>query len=587
MKLVFHIVKKDLRRLRWWLLAWLVVLALPIFVGIALLVRNPFIVEGTHQGWDLAKVHERVLMFEVLVAYLLTLVLLQEDAVLGSRQFWLTRPIARGRLLAAKALGACVVLWLLPLAVSLPWWLWCGFGPREILVAGLELCAFATLIALPAALIAVLTDSLARAVLWTMVFAAVVAVTMLFFGVVTARPPSSPLWVSRPLLAVILVAFEFAGIVAVQFYVRRNGRWLIAAAVTILASLFAATRSPWVLVGQSDPEERNAEDASGVKVNFQSASFGPTPKVVDTPGGLDVRQWVGTRFVAEGVPAGTLLMGAGAAQRWRFGDAFELSSSGYLYGGGEHSVWIDGMKPVRWRDFPEDEETRGLIAAWKGRHKQAPSLSLLPPGRAQFSTDAQLRPSIVARMQTEPPHYEARVWMELARPELMIEAPIAAGQWHSGAGRRLKIDRIDSNVVSGTSWQGLTIQQLQLVATRPVPFIEMLRLHALNHVWFMQPWLQVRESYVALNRARGEFVPMDDRTDETKSRFDRELVVNGVLLQWISLQMMVPHIVRGEKWQPVPGWASGVTLGRVRARATATFARDIVVERFEFADGSK
>ena len=36
MKLVLHIVGKDLRRLRWWLLAWVGTLALPILVGVRL-----------------------------------------------------------------------------------------------------------------------------------------------------------------------------------------------------------------------------------------------------------------------------------------------------------------------------------------------------------------------------------------------------------------------------------------------------------------------------------------------------------------------------------------------------------------------
>ena len=41
MKLILHIIAKDLRRLRGWLVAWLVVLALPVLLGLKALGAEP------------------------------------------------------------------------------------------------------------------------------------------------------------------------------------------------------------------------------------------------------------------------------------------------------------------------------------------------------------------------------------------------------------------------------------------------------------------------------------------------------------------------------------------------------------------
>src|SRR3954470_6120026 len=117
MKLLFHIVANDLRRLRFWLMAWVVVLALPILEGVRTLRVDPL----DDATWNLQDEMAWATMLEIGVAYLLMLLLVQGDAVVGTRQFWLTRPISGQRLLAAKTVGAAVVLWIIPLLVSLPW----------------------------------------------------------------------------------------------------------------------------------------------------------------------------------------------------------------------------------------------------------------------------------------------------------------------------------------------------------------------------------------------------------------------------------------------------------------------------------
>jgi hypothetical protein len=87
--------------------------------------------------------------------------------------------VSGGRLLRAKlaAIGLVFILW--PLVVTLPWWLACGYGPRELAAAALE-TAFIHLIAVLVGLLwAVVTDGYSRFILWTLVtLAAIPAVTL-------------------------------------------------------------------------------------------------------------------------------------------------------------------------------------------------------------------------------------------------------------------------------------------------------------------------------------------------------------------------------------------------------------------------
>lgn len=58
--------------------------------------------------------------------------LVQEDALIGTEATWRTRPIGRGRLLAAKLLGAGVMFIVAPVVVLMPIWLVSGFSTAEL-----------------------------------------------------------------------------------------------------------------------------------------------------------------------------------------------------------------------------------------------------------------------------------------------------------------------------------------------------------------------------------------------------------------------------------------------------------------------
>lgn len=109
MALTWHILRKDLRRLRWLLLAWLLLVAL----GPIAMVYAPLAV--VRDGTDTAIVTLLSMfgsMATALLSVVITSVLVHDEPLVGSEAFWLTRPIPRTTLFASKAvlLLACIVL---------------------------------------------------------------------------------------------------------------------------------------------------------------------------------------------------------------------------------------------------------------------------------------------------------------------------------------------------------------------------------------------------------------------------------------------------------------------------------------------
>src|ERR1043165_9512237 len=99
MNLTLHLVRKDLVRMRPWLACWVLLLLTPIAMAAWLLGNNPFTTGGEGRLPDVVFIITGAQLF---VGYLLTILVIHEDGLVGTRQFWSTRPISRGRLLMAK-----------------------------------------------------------------------------------------------------------------------------------------------------------------------------------------------------------------------------------------------------------------------------------------------------------------------------------------------------------------------------------------------------------------------------------------------------------------------------------------------------
>src|SRR5439155_25164007 len=96
---VLHVFKKDVRRLRWVIIAWIAV-----FVA-----RLIFKTAGAELSFDamrlqfvVGNVSELLLFSEILLLALIVSGLVHDEPLVGADAFWLTRPIGARTLLAAK-----------------------------------------------------------------------------------------------------------------------------------------------------------------------------------------------------------------------------------------------------------------------------------------------------------------------------------------------------------------------------------------------------------------------------------------------------------------------------------------------------
>ena len=224
MNLTWHIVKKDLRALKWPLLLWLLLIVTKLGIGVALL--NAEGSEGLEWFAKMDALAKGLTAFEF-ISFVLVAALIQEDLLVGTTAFWMTRPISGARLLRAKLLSIGLVFGFMPVLVTLPWWLGCGYGPREIAWAVAETVAAQAIAVLLGLLWAVVTDGFARFLMWTLVmlFAIPTLTGTLAYYLTRGQPsPTSDLVTTRVTVGFILAVLGIAVVVVHQFLTRRMVR---------------------------------------------------------------------------------------------------------------------------------------------------------------------------------------------------------------------------------------------------------------------------------------------------------------------------------------------------------------------------
>ena len=225
MNLTWHIAKKDLRRIG---------LPAGALVGFVLVAAIWF--SRAHLSVETVAAHDEMSWVNgisavatwtvgmlVVMSLLLAGHLVLEDPVLGTTTFWQTRPIGRGRLLAAKVIAGLLALVAAPTLALMPVWLANGFSFGELARAATGFAAWQMLFVLVAFLFASLSRSIAQFFFSTLATAVV-------FALAVARPPVS--WwgtelgadveMTRRFLAVVLPLPIAAFVVVHQFLTRRT-----------------------------------------------------------------------------------------------------------------------------------------------------------------------------------------------------------------------------------------------------------------------------------------------------------------------------------------------------------------------------
>lgn len=260
MSLIWHMAKKDIRRMAVPVAVWIVLIVAPTIA----LVAVPPPVEGNTASainWWPNILQAWIYAFSAvqwLIGYVLAGALVLEDPLTGTTAFWTTRPIANARLLAAKLLAATVLFLVAPALALLPVWVSSGFGAYALLVAAAEFAARCGPIVLVAIAIASVVRTLPQFLL------ASLAVTAAFMGITIVLAPlwqDAPMAVRRSRHELVSAAFAPAimGIAAHQFLTRRATRTWVLIGCAIIATGIILLAWPWNF-------PRAAEDARRLKL---------------------------------------------------------------------------------------------------------------------------------------------------------------------------------------------------------------------------------------------------------------------------------------------------------------------------------
>ena len=167
MNLIWNIIRKDLIRFRFPLLAWLLLLAGKYF----LLATTSGVFGQPSLQWIRLLAFPKPLFLVIwagpgLFAALLVAALIFEDSPANRDPFWVTRPISGAQLLSAKLILVLAAFVLLPLLAAFAWWRACGFGLAEWAPLAGYTAASYLLVALLALAVASVTQHYPRFLVW-------------------------------------------------------------------------------------------------------------------------------------------------------------------------------------------------------------------------------------------------------------------------------------------------------------------------------------------------------------------------------------------------------------------------------------
>jgi hypothetical protein len=251
MNQTLHIIRKDLRRLRWLLVAWVVII-----IGRIVVTTAGSTVEPEDIGLQLVIQNLTSLLgiVEMLMWVLLVSLLVHDEPLVGADAFWLTRPIRPNALMAAKLALAAVFLVLAPLARGVIEMAWFGASFRDVVAATPGLLFTQTFWVALLLTLAVLTPSLTRFVV--AIAAGIGALAVAFAGLTAVLllnqqeerdyyegsfvPDSTGEIVGSLLLLCVVI-----GVIVYQYRHRWPSRAILIGAAGAVAAVAVAFVWPW------------------------------------------------------------------------------------------------------------------------------------------------------------------------------------------------------------------------------------------------------------------------------------------------------------------------------------------------------
>jgi hypothetical protein len=447
MTLAWHILKKDLRLLRWVLPVWL---AFSLFDTINRVV-SPGLIAEDHR-W---LVTLPMWIFLIVIAYILQLLLLignhiQAERLVGTTAFWLTRPIPRGTLLLSKLLGLTLFILLPTLALETVLMLMYHVPAPTILAAWLQQAGAMGLFVLAVTFAATLTSTPTRMLILIVctlvglyiVFMVMVSISMSRSNVSTTLTMNSGSFephagASDPTAFVVfLIALGLALLVAIVYhYLRRRA----AIAVAVLVAGLAATWLITTLVDDAQvslfgglptlASEPWARDPSITKLRLRPGKRMGGDQRFSTSGHLTERMmtWVAAPVVLDGLPANYTADVFTLSAQVRFPDGHIVQS--------ERATSQQTAEPI--------PVAGGVTPSTPWKPEIWPTLLMVPADAAKRDGDS-------------PGVYTGTFIYYLRRHDPLAMMPLAAGAGYQDGARSLRVATIRQDIDTCTVTYRLT-----------------------------------------------------------------------------------------------------------------------------------
>lgn len=601
MKLIWNIVKKDLRRLWAPLALWALLVAAQVGVGMNLLLNNG----NADVLWfsRMAGYSHLLLALDLLFAGVLMSALVHDDSLVGTRVFWRTRPISGGRLMAAKLGAATLVFGAVPTVIWLPWWLTCRYGWREIIGAVPEILGTHAVAIMAALLVATLTESLGRFLAWAIMLAVTVATLLLALAtswpalsshaVISTSEAVAGLRESRAVVAFVVLLVVIAIVVIQQFLARRPA-WAFAQALAGFGvAALVCTHWPWDWSVAWHPIdgppkfEHSAELSKDITLAVDQARLwqNPTPRVEMEPSSR-----VAVGLLADGVPEGLEMYGRFSEQTWRWADGGRVYRVGGAFGSAGSPEKVLGL-PIR----KVDPDYLKWLEAWRllrpSNTERQPSLyseiRISRGGANGLIAGAPLTHPQAARIQTEAPGYTINAQFGLVRPKVEWELSLRPGDRHW-------VDRVSLRMVRTTEqegdgplwlWNGVAAPSAQKWKSMQVVVIESRPTSCADGLIQLSPSQALRgyEPNPAIRGWIGHWLVNRDRGNMTEGYgAEQQVRIGTVELNQLIADFRAPNDWRGDgQWESQPHWFEHATLLKTTAQEVARFRREVKVDRFE------
>lgn len=533
MKLVWHLFRKDLGRVKIFASALFLLVALRPLLGVIAIAKNDFTYRDAIR---FENIDSLLLLGHVIGAWLLTLWLAQLDSPRRPDAFLHTRPVSRRALWSAKLLGALALCAFAPLLIWFPWWLGCGMTGSTLRALIVGHVAGLTLIVIPAFTFGTLVRDYRRGVLCSIVFAIVAVCLYVLFS----YPGESPRhhlanrdWILRTIVWVLFGLSATLALLGLLY--RRHPRWTDftawAAATVVLGVTCHRTHLPAArpVVWREHNAAAFADlqiDSTSLKRHTSSHS-GPAEKTLYT---MRARATGTDGFLLPHTEIETISFTAQDGASVSFKDDFLWSYDA------DDLAPLFALPPEPTRDASRAPKTLGRV--WD--REQAVRLDTLS---GPLTVRADLR-------------------ITLRRPVLVSRQPLEPSGWHRGDGIGYRICFVQN-------------------ATGPYPGIELKMVQTeldSSGSWMLWQWLDRQRDHL-VHRV-GAFDAQGRSVLDSSTQNSARYTVAGVKVTHIIDSLHMPWIKAPDgKWTtptPTPEWRAGLSYAAINLEPVARLRRELI-----------